>query len=325
MNKIDNFWTQKINIGKLSIPRFMSAPMDGITDSPFRRLIRKYSPEELVFGEMCHVATAAHNKKSSLLKFDKIEHPICFQFSNNRPLFIEEAVNRVIDLGFDMIDMNSGCPARQVIKSGSGSALMANIPMLIKLLKRTREVIDGRVPFSIKIRAGFKEKNALDVALAAQDTGIDMITIHPRLQTGGFTSTLDIDLVAQIKKKISVPLVFSGNINSFARAKKMYDFTGVDGFMIGRALWGAPWKILEIHTEMLGEKFEVGHRQAVQCAIEHLKLNIEHYGEAGVQKIKQQLPQYIRGVKNAAKMRNTLVRINDREEMLHTLEHLSEE
>ncbi|MCK4500038.1 tRNA-dihydrouridine synthase family protein, partial [Candidatus Babeliales bacterium] len=295
MNK-ENFWTKKIKVGNLFVPRFMSAPMDGVTDSPFRRLIRKYSPTELLWGEMCHVATAAHRKDSPLLKYSSVEHPLGFQFSNNRPLFIEEAVDRVIDLGFDLIDQNAGCPAKRVVGSGSGSALMANIPHLTDLLKRLKIAIDGRVPLTLKIRAGFKERNALDVALAAEDIGIDMLTIHPRLQTGGFTAPLDIELVAQIKKQLSIPVIFSGNVNSFARAKKIFEMTGVDGFMIGRALWGTPWKMHEIYEHMLGKEFVVTTKEAVLCAIEHLKLNLEHYGGAGLHKIKQQLPQYIRGV-----------------------------
>src|SRR3990172_1455521 len=113
---------------------------------------------------------------------------------------------------------------------------MANVPLLETLIKLFIKTINSRVPFTLKLRAGFKEKNALDVAKMAQDCGVDGVIIHPRTQPGGFTSELDFDIVQQIKQAISMPVIFSGNITSLETAQRAHDLTGVDGVMIGRAL-----------------------------------------------------------------------------------------
>jgi tRNA-dihydrouridine synthase B len=330
MNKPD-FWTENLNIGEsssgkqLSVPRFMAAPLDGITDSTLRRLIRRYSPSNLLFGEMNHVASVSHKKSDVSVIYDKIEHPLAYQVSANRLDFIDRAVDVILKNKFKMIDLNSGCPARCVVKSGSGSALMADIPRLVQILRSMKKAINGRCPLSLKIRAGFKVKNAVDVAMAAQDEGINLLTIHPRTQVNPFTEPLDLEIVAKVKSKISIPLVFSGNINSFARAKKMHEATGVDGFMIGRALWGAPWKIKEISENSVGREFNLDSKEAVKCSLDHLRMNLEHYGPGGLHKLKAQLGQYIRGVENAAKTRGTLLRITDPEIMEKALISLLED
>ncbi|MBL4587851.1 tRNA-dihydrouridine synthase, partial [Candidatus Babeliales bacterium] len=122
----NTFWHEKITVGKTSFPRFMAAPLDGVTDSPLRQLIREFSPDILLFGEMRHVACVANAKKNSSLIYENIEHPIAYQVSANRPDFIENAIEKIIDKKFDMFNLNAGCPSKTVTKSGSGSALMAD-------------------------------------------------------------------------------------------------------------------------------------------------------------------------------------------------------
>jgi len=300
----------------------MAAPMDGLTDSPFRQVLRDFSPDELLMTEMRHVSHVAHEPSQRSVKYSPIEQPLAFQFSANTDLFLPEAIEKVIQNKFVMINLNSGCPAKVVVRSGSGSALMANIPLLKKLLNAFYKNIDNRVPFTLKIRAGFKEKNAIDVAKLAQDCGVQGIIIHPRTQPEGFTSRLDYDLVKQIKSQLNIPVVFSGNINSFDLAKKVYELTGADGFMIGRALWGAPWKIHEIVDASKGKIFQVNTITALHCAIKHLNLNLEFYGENGFTPFKKQVPQYIRKVENAAQWRLKLVRSQSKEEMLSLLNQL---
>lgn len=438
---MNQFWQEKLLVGNTHIPRFMTAPMDGITDSPFRQLIRQYSPDILMFGEMTHVASISHRSNNPALRFSPAEQPFAFQISTNKTDFIERAIeilltprhstviesnqkqNTLSDTPYALqndqnqmnfqkgplcdvrsreggsaicagltnkqsfsptlpvlIDLNAGCPARQVINSGTGSALMADLPRLIAILTLLKKTIAGRVPLSIKIRAGFKEKNALDVALAAQDCGVDMLTIHPRTQPEGFTGPLDYELVARVKQRLTIPVIYCGNITSAARVQKVYETTGVDGFMIGRALYGAPWKVEEIMwglrspedtaciasdaptqqtnyknaaqklrsktvgrnascvlttlaqgARLLDPEVNIGicetnsniqpsctgisSNEAIQCAIKHLELNLEHYGPSGMHKIKKMLPQYIKGVKDAAQIRSSLLRINNSEAM----------
>ncbi len=320
-----NFWQEKINIGGLLVPRFMAAPLDGITDSPLRQLIREFSPEELLMTEMRHVSCVANEKTGMTVKYKQVEQPLAFQFSANRVEFLEQAVEKVIQHGFVMINLNIGCPAPVVIKSGSGSALMANLPQLEILIKAFMKAINGRVPFTIKMRAGFKQKNALEVAQLVESLGVAAIMIHPRTQPEGFTSRLDYDLVKQIKQTVKIPVIFSGNINKFETAQKVYELTGVDGFMIGRALWGAPWKMREMTDAAQGKTFTVETTTALTYARKHLDLNIEYFGGGGYIPFKKQLPQYIRSINNASEWRGTLLRSQTEAEMRLHLDAICKE
>jgi len=310
-----SFWQEKITIGDQHYSRFMAAPLDGITDSPLRILIRDFSSEELMMTEMRHVACVSNEKDERSLKYKPVEHPLSFQFSANRITFIDSAIEKVIAKGFKFINLNCGCPAPCVTKSGSGSALMANLPVLKELMLHFVKVIDGRVPFTVKIRAGYKEKNAIEVAKLAQDCGATCIMIHPRTQPEGFTSRLDYDLTRKVKEAVTIPVIFSGNINRFEQAKKTYELTGVDGFMIGRALWGAPWKMKEITEAAQGRTFTVNTATMLQYALKHLDLNLDHYGSRGFSAFKKQLPQYIRSIQNAAEWRGKLLRTTSESDM----------
>ena len=316
------FWQETFAIKDQRYQRFMSAPLDGITDSPMRRMIRIFSPNELLFTEMRHVACVANERDGASLRFDPIEQPLAFQFSANKTDFIDKSVEKVIDKGFQFINLNAGCPAPVVTKSGSGSALMGDVPRLEVLIKQFIKAINGRVPFTLKIRAGFKEKNALHVAQMAQDCGVDCLIIHPRTQPEGFASRLDFDLVKKIKETLSIPVVFSGNINSFQSAEKTYSLTGVDGFMIGRALWGTPWKIREITDAALGKEFIVDAPAMLKYTCMHLNLNAEFYGTHGFGMFKKQLGQYIRFIPNAAEWRQRLLRSKTEVEMRGVLEEM---
>ena len=314
------FWDEHISIGGLVGPRFMAAPLDGITDSPMRQLIREFSPDELLFGEMRHVSCVVNERTGHCLKYDNVEHPIAFQFSANTEKNIVGAVEKVLEAGFESINLNLGCPAKNVVRSGSGSALMADLTQLTLVLKEFMRAIDGRVPFTVKIRSGFKEKNAVEVAQLAEGLGSAAIMIHPRTQPQGFTGLPDHDIVRQVKDAVKVPVIMSGNINSFKRAQKVYDQTGVDGFMIGRALWGCPWKMREITDAAKGETFTLTLPEIINLARRHLQLSLDHYGPRGFHPFKKHLPVYIKGVDNASDIRNELVNSKTAEYMFEVLD-----
>lgn len=322
---MSNFWQERFKIGNIEIPRLMAAPLDGVTDSPLRQLMREFSTEELVMGEMRHTSHVANEKNGRTVRYHEVEHPIAFQFSANRLQFMEEAVERVLSSGFDMINLNCGCPSPTVTKSGSGSALMDNPTLLKDLLLHFNKYIKGRVPMTIKIRAGYKEVNALEIAQLAEDCGMACIMIHPRTAPGGFTSRLDFDIVKKIKETVKVPVVFSGNVNNFKRAQMTYERTGCDGYMVGRALWGAPWKMKEITEHAKGNEFSVSTTTALKYALKHFKLNIEHYGFNGFNVFKKQLPQYIRSIQNASEWRATILRSQTPDEMKEKLEKICTE
>ncbi|MBD3273331.1 hypothetical protein GF385_03215 [Candidatus Dependentiae bacterium] len=320
-----SFWQKKISFKNLKVPRFMSAPIDGVIDSSLRQLIRKYSKEELLWGQMRHVASIANAKTLDEFNINKTEHPICFQISANSTNFIEESVEKILEHNFDMINLNSGCPAKKIINSKTGCALMADLPMLKNIITTIKNNVKDVIPFTIKIRAGFKEKNALQVALLAQDLGVDGIIIHPRLKDQGFSGSLDFDLVKKIKKTIKIPVIFSGNIVDAKSAIEVYKKTGVDGFMIGRALYGAPWKIEEIKQELIGKIFNISEKAKIKVALEHLRLNNKHYGhKVGFNILKKHLPMYIKNIENAAQIRKSLVMADTEIKMKNILNNLLE-
>jgi tRNA-dihydrouridine synthase B len=323
----NTFWQETFTIGNLVVPRFMAAPLDGLTDSPFRQLMRRFSPTELLFTEMRHVGHIAHAKDGIPFTFAPDEQPLAFQFSANANVvkFIDKALQRVLDHNFVMINLNCGCPAKTVIKSLCGSALMADPTQLETIMKQFMISINGRVPFTVKMRAGFKTKNALDIAKRAQDCGAAAVIIHPRTQPEGFAARLDFELVYNIKKSVQIPVVFSGNINSFQSAQKTYQLTGVDGFMIGRALWGCPWKIREI-TDAASEKtFTVLPHAIVALLTEHLTINTRHYGPKGFVVLKKHIPLYVRSLPSAATWRQALLLSQSEPEMHAILKSIIEE
>lgn len=301
-----NYWHEKIKIGNLSFPRFIGGPLDGITDSPFRKLVREFSQDELLYSEMRHTGSVANEKGGiKALDFEALERPLNFQFAANKVDFIAPAVEKVLAKGVDMIDLNVGCPASNVIGSGSGSALMADLPRLTLILKEFRRLVP--IPFTVKIRAGFKCQNAIEVAQLIQDCGADAIAIHPRLQSQKFEGRPDYSLVAQVKKTVSIPVIVSGNVINWTTAKMAYEQTGVDGFLIGRGIWGKPWKLQELRAHSQGQPYQLTPEQVIHYAIRHFDNMVAYYGPHGLFNFRKHVPFYIRGLPDASLVRQKLV------------------
>ncbi len=303
-----SYWNEKVKIGHLSFPRFMGGPLDGVTDSPFRKIVRQFSKEELLYTEIRHVACVANDKGGiKALAFEQMERPLNYQVTANSTNFIKLACEKVLAKGVDCVDLNIGCPAKNVVGSGSGSALMANLPILEKVLKLFRELLKD-VPLTVKMRAGFQTKNAVEVALLAQNCGVQAVAIHPRSRTQRFSGELDYALAAQVKKAISIPVLFSGGIVDFYSAKKVYELTGADGFLIGRGMWAQPWKLKEIKEHAQGNSsFQVSKKTILSCALQQLDNMLEYYGENGLYCFRKHVPFYIKDVPDASAIRNRVV------------------
>lgn len=313
-----SFWQEDIKIGNLYVPRFIGGPLDGITDAPFRQLVRGFSTRELLYTEMRHVRSILTPMGGHLaLKFEQMERPLSFQVSASSDDCIEAACEKIVAAGVDIIDLNVGCPAKNVISSCCGSALMAHPDQLEKILKKFRSCLD--IPFTVKIRAGFKEKNALDIAKLVQDCGADAIAIHPRLQTQKFAGLPDYEIAAQVKKALQIPVIFSGNVVNFKTAQLTYDRTGVDGFLIGRGIWAKPWKLLEMAENAAGREYHVSQAMVLEVALKHLQLMIDHYGPKGLYCFRKHLPFYIKGHPSASAMRSKLVVSTSQEEIVQGL------
>jgi tRNA-dihydrouridine synthase B len=163
------------------------------------------------------------------------------------------------------------------------------------------------LPLTIKMRAGFKEKNALEVVQLAQACGVNAIAIHPRLQTQQFGGTPDYNLVHNIKKISQIPILYSGGIHCYTQAQEVYEKTGVDGFLISRALCGAPWKLAQLEAETQGKNFIITSAERCQAALNHLALLIKYYGPRGLYHFRKHIPFYIQEQEGAVAARKKLL------------------
>lgn len=165
------------------------------------------------------------------------------------------------------------------------------------------------------MRAGYKEKNAVDVARLIQDCGADAISIHPRLQTQFFLGVPDYEVAAQVKKAVSLPIIISGGVVNWATAKAVYEQTGVDGYLIGRGIWSKPWKLHELQEHSQGREYRVSEGTVLKSALEHFENMLLYYGQRGVPAFRKHLPFYIKGKPSASQLRQRLMVTLDPEEV----------
>ncbi|HBR70889.1 TPA: hypothetical protein DIC20_02275 [Candidatus Dependentiae bacterium] len=300
-----NYWNKKVHIAGKEYARFFAGPLDGYTDSAFRQLVREFSPKNLLYTEMRHVASLVNDKRRRAFQFETIEQPLQFQITTNDLSYLHQALDLILSYNVAGIDLNIACPAKNVIRSRSGSALMADKGLLQQVLIILRECT--LLPLTVKMRAGFKEKNACDIVQLIEDCGVDAVAVHPRLQTERFSGEPDYSLVAEMKKRVKIPILYSGGIHTFADAKNVYEKTGVDGFLIGRGMWGKPWKLAELDAQAQGQEFNITSRDIYQVAVKHLEYLLCLYQSDGLYNFRKHLPFYIYDFEGASALRQSLI------------------
>lgn len=315
-----NYWQSKLHIGSIAVPRFLGGPLDGLTDEPFRQITRLFCKQSLLYTEIRHVA-AVVNMPSHLLGIEQAVRPVNFQMTANTTDYIKEACEKVQELGVDAIDLNIGCPAAHIVKSGSGSALMGDIDRLKKILQLFRAVV--KVPFTIKMRAGFKEHNAHIVAQLAQDCGADAIAVHPRLQYQKFRGVPDYKILAEVKRQVAIPVLVSGGICDFASATSVYEQTGVDGFLIGRAQLGVPWLLRQLHEQAHGRAFMPTFEQQKTAMMNHLQLLETYYGTKGLPLARRHIGFYLNGKRGSGAVRRTVHSAHNWVKIYETIDQLT--
>ena len=229
-------------------PTFLS-PMAGLTDSVFRRLIKRLGGCGLVMTEFTSAEGLTRNslKSKRMLFYHEEERPVTAQLFGAEPSRLAEATRMVEDLGFDAIDLNLGCPAKKVVKACGGSALLRETKLLEQILKTIRAATS--LPFTIKIRAGWSETEIVSVQVGkmAEDIGINAIAFHPRTRVQGFSGHSDWSLIGQLKAALKIPVIGNGDIVTPEDAFRMKRETGCDGVMIGRGALSNPWIFRQIH------------------------------------------------------------------------------
>jgi len=223
-------------------PATVLAPMAGLTDTVFRHLIREQGGCGLLMTEFTSAdgLARAHDRTRRYLYFSEDERPIAAQLFGADPETLATAAADVEAMGFDQVDLNLGCPAKKVVKCG-GSGLLRDLPLLEKILRRVRAAV--RIPFTLKMRAGWDEKNIVvrELGRLSEDCGVEAIALHGRTREQAYSGQADWSLIAELKQTVRIPVTGNGDINRPEDAERMFLETGCDAVMIGRAAASNPW------------------------------------------------------------------------------------
>ncbi|MBH0005925.1 tRNA dihydrouridine synthase DusB [Psychrobacter sp. SWN149] len=302
---------QPLNIGGLTIEnRLMVAPMAGVTDNPFRRLCKSFGAGHAV-SEMIIADTALYARKKSLYRanFDNEIAPISAQIAGAEPDKLAQAARYQIDNGAQIIDINMGCPAKKVCRKLAGSALLQDEDLVARLLDATVNAVNA--PVTLKTRLGFENgrENILRVAKRAEQAGIAAIAIHGRTREDMYTGEARYELIREVKESISIPVIANGDIDSAQKAQRVYELTGCDAVMIGRAAQGQPWIFRDIeHFLRTGETLEAPSVSEIkEIVLAHLQELYGFYGEySGCRIARKHIAWYTTGIPNSNAFRQAM-------------------
>jgi nifR3 family TIM-barrel protein len=301
------------NIGHLPIaPATVLAPMAGVTDTVFRRFIRNLGGCGLIMTEFTssHGVSAASGARkptktlTRYLAFEPEEHPISAQLFGADPDVMADAARVCEDLGFDILDINFGCPVNKVVKCNGGSGLLRDLPLVERILTDVRKAIS--IPFTMKFRAGWSDEDLVAVRMArlAEDCGLQAIALHPRTREQGYSGKADWTRIAEVKAAVKIPVIGNGDILTPHDAQRMIDETNCDAVMIGRAASSNPWIFRQIQQHLATGRYdEPTQEDRYQMMRAYYSMLIERTDRDTAGKMKQFATYFTHGVRGGSELR----------------------
>lgn len=316
--------SQELNIGSVKLAsRVVLAPMAGITDTVLRQLVRRFSNKSLLASEMISSEALRMNGEHKVTDYDQIEKPLSFQLSGHKPQFMAESAKKIEEMA-TIIDINMGCPAPKIVSNFDGVKLMTDPILASDIIKAVKNAVN--VPVTVKFRLGWdnNSKNYLEFAKMTEESGADAITVHGRTRSQMYSGQADWHAIGQIKQAVKIPVIGNGDITSPEKAKECLKISKCDGIMVGRAIFGDPGLIdrIEQYIETGIMPAEPTLEEKLEIALLHSRLEASYREEIhGMKFMRKFFGHYIKGIRNAARYRERLVKV----ESISDLEKIFEE